>query len=39
MVRLVISRSVGNDEVPLERLNCDKKSEVVGIWVSPSGEK
>ena len=35
----LLVRSVDNEEVAIERLDCDVESEMLGIWMSPSGEK
>jgi hypothetical protein len=32
-------RSGDNAEVGIERLDCNKESEMLGIWLAPSGEK
>ena len=35
----LIVRSVDNGDVVLTRLDCDEESEMLGIWMAPSGEK
>ena len=35
----LLVRSVDNVDVAIERLDCDVESEMLRIWMSPSGEK
>jgi len=35
----LIVRSVDNEDAVLICLDCDEESEMVGIWMEPSGEK
>jgi len=32
-------QSVDNAKISIERLDCNKESEMLGIWMAPSGEK
>jgi len=32
-------RSVDNAKIGIERLDCNKESEMLGIWMAPSGER